>query len=121
MAYNDPQSITVGGTATSLPRVLTGTTVGKFISSDAAKELTIDPRGTSRRRRNVARLYTKRSIADPSGTGLQIQVGSMVSITIDRPLTGVTDAQIEAELVELITWATASSNQNLKKLVVGEN
>jgi len=121
MAYTDPQTVTVDGTAHTLPRVLTGTTVGKFVSADAARELTIDPRGTAKRRRNVGRFYTKRTALDPLGSGLSTQVQSMVSITIDRPLSGVSDADIEKDILGLIAWLTASTNANLKKLVAGEN
>lgn len=121
MAYNDPQAVTIGGTAISLPRVLTGTTLGRFISADAANELTIDPRGTAKRRRNVARLYSKRNAVDPQVPSVTVPVQSMVSITIDRPNAGVADADIEKDLLGLIAWLTANTNANLKKLVVGEN
>jgi hypothetical protein len=121
MAYNDPQSITVDGTTSNLPRVITGTPVGRFVSADAALELTVDPRGTAKRRRNVVRAYTKRSVLDPVVAGVSTQVQSMVSVTIDRPSSGVTDAQIEKDLLGLIAWLTAATNTNLKKLVAGEN
>jgi hypothetical protein len=49
------------------------------------------------------------------------KVQSMVSITIDRPQVGVTDAEIEKDLLALIGWLTANTNANLKKLVAGEN
>jgi hypothetical protein len=45
----------------------------------------------------------------------------MVSKTFDRPITGITDADIEAAEVALNTWETASSNANLNKLAAGEN
>jgi hypothetical protein len=45
----------------------------------------------------------------------------MFSLTSDRPLTGVTDAQVEALATAAFTWSTASSNSNLKKLIAGEN
>jgi len=121
MAYTDPQAITVDGTAYTLPRVITGTTVGRFVSADAVRELTIDPRGTAKRRRNVSRFFTKRNVADPLVTGVSTQVQSMVSITIDRPLTGVTDAEIEKDILGHIAWLTANTNANLKKLIAGEN
>jgi hypothetical protein len=121
MAYTDPQAITVDAVPYSLPRVLTGTTVGRFVSADATRELTIDPRGSAKRRRNVARFYTKRNAVDPLGSGLSIPVQSMVSITIDRPTSGVTDADVEKDLLGVIAWLTASTNANLKKLVAGEN
>lgn len=118
MAYNDPQSVTISGTAISLPRILTGTTLGKFTSADAKTELTIDPRGTAKRRRNVGRLFSKKDITVGS---IIVTDQAMVSLTIDRPITGFTDADIEALASGYISWLTASSNANLKKLIVGEN
>lgn len=120
MAYTDPQTLTIATVATTFPRVLTGTTVGSFITADAKGELTIDPRGTAKRRRNVARLYVKKNVTDPL-TGLVTVQGYMVSKTFDRPITGITDADIEAAEVALNTWETASTNANLKKLAAGEN
>jgi hypothetical protein len=120
VAFNDPQSVTVSGTAVPLPRILTGTSVGSFKASDANTELTLDPRGTAKRRRNVGRLYAKKNVTDPY-TGLVSSQGYMVSITVDRPLTGITDADAEALATALFTWATASTNSNLKKLIAGEN
>jgi len=121
MAFTDPQSITVNSVATSLPRVITGTTVGNFVSADAAKVLTLDPRSTSNRKRNVARLNTQRVVTDPLVSTLNTRVSSMVSLTADRPLTGVTDAQIVEEFKELFAWATANSYANLLKFAAGEN
>lgn len=120
MAFTDPQSVTISGTPVSLPRILTGTAVGNFRSADGNTELTLDPRGTAKRRRNVARLYVKKNVTDPI-TGLVSVQGYMISITVDRPLTGITDADAEALATALFTWATASTNSNLKKLIAGEN
>lgn len=121
MAFTDPQSITVDGTANSLPRILTGTSTGRFLSPDARIELTVDPRGSKSRRRNVARVYTRRSVADPVVPTAQVTVQSMVSLTIDRPLTGTTDADIEKDAAALVKWLTDGTNANLKKLIAGEN
>ncbi len=120
MAFTDPQTLTIATVATTFPRILTGTTVGSFITNDTKVELTIDPRGTAKRRRNVARLYLKKSVTDP-GTGLVSEVGYMVSVTIDRPLTGVTDTEAIDALTSLNTWGSASTNANFKKLAAGEN
>lgn len=121
MAFSDPTSLTNDGTAVSLPRVLTGSTLGRFVAADAAHELTVDPRSTASRRRNVGRYYRRRTITDPVVPTLMTKVQSMVSITIDRPQVGVTDAEIEKDLLALIGWLTANTNANLKKLVAGEN
>jgi hypothetical protein len=120
VAFTDPQSITISGVTTPLVRILTGTTVGTFRSADGSNELTLDPRGTGKRRRNVARLYVKKNVTDPL-TGLITVQGYMVSRTFDRPLSGITDADITAASTALNTWETASSNANLNKLAAGEN
>lgn len=121
MAFTDPQSVTVNAVPYSLPRVLTGTTVGKFVSADAIREITVDPRGTAKRRRNVVRFYTKRNVLDPLGSGLSTTVQSMVSVTIDRPLSGVTDVEIGQDLDGIIKWLTDASKANQNKLIAGEN
>ena len=121
MAFSDPQSVTVSTVAYPLPRVNTGTTVGRFVSADAVRELTIDPRGSAKRRRNVGRFFTKRTVLDPLGSGLSTVVQSMVSITIDRPNSGVTDAEVLADLLGAIKWLTDTSNANAQKLIAGEN
>lgn len=121
MAYADPQSVTVNAVASSLPRVVTGTTVGKFVSADALKELTVDPRGTAKRRRNVVRFYTKRLVVDPLGSGLSTYEQSMVSITIDRPNSGITDVEIGYDIDALVKWLTDNTKANQLKLIGGEN
>ncbi len=121
MAYTDPQSVTVNAVPYSLPRVITGTTVGRFVSADAVREVTVDPRGTAKRRRNVVRFYTKRNVLDPLGSGLSTTVQSMVSVTIDRPNSGVTDVEIGQDLDGLVKWLTDASKANQLKLIAGEN
>ncbi len=120
MAFIDPQSITIGAVTTPLPRLITGTTVGRFVSADANTDLTIDPRGTAKRRRNVSRLYVKVPVVSAT-TGLTSIESFMVSVTVDRPLAGVTDQQIIDAYKGQANWLTASTDTNLKKLVAGEN
>jgi hypothetical protein len=120
VAFSDPQTITINAIANSLLRIFSGTSVGSFKTADGNLELTLDPRGTARRRRNVARTYQKKSYTDPS-TGFVSLQGTMVSLTIDRPLAGFTDAEVELLASGFITWLTASTNANLKKVIAGEN
>lgn len=120
MAFTDPQSATIDSSAVSLPRLLTGTVVGRFVSNDGNLELVVDPRGTAKRRRSSAKLYIRKPIEDPV-TGLTRLEQHMVSITTDRPLTGITDQDAIDAFTALFGWATAGTNANLKKLVGGEN
>jgi hypothetical protein len=120
MAYSDPQSATVATVVTSLPRINSGSVVGKFISADNSIELDVDPRGTAKRRRSSAKLYVRPVVTDPI-TGLARQEQFMVSVTIDRPTSGVTDAVALDALKALVGWGTASTDSNFKKLIAGEN
>lgn len=114
MAYADPQTIN----SIALNRVYSGSALGDFVSADSTTELTVDPRGTARRRRNVGRYYKRFPVVVD---GVTTQEQAMVSFTIDRPRGAVTDAEVEAMADALIAWLNASSKAALKKLIGGEN
>jgi len=120
VAFTDPQSVTVNAVARSLPRFLSGTTVGTFVSADGITKLTIDPNGTKSRRSNKAAIRENVNITDPV-TGLTKVDSHSFTIIANRPLTGVSDAVSEQLASAFITWLTANSNANLKKLLAGEN
>lgn len=121
MAYSDPQSVTINSIAIPLPRTLTGTTVGQFVSADRNTTLTVDPRSTAKRRRNTVRLNQQKVTADPLVSTTNVRVGDMVSFTIDRPFEGYSDAEVLLQASGLIAWLTAGTNANLKSLIAGEN
>jgi hypothetical protein len=120
MAFTDPQTVTVNAVARPLPRFLTGSTVGTFTSADGITKLTIDPNGTKSRRSNKASLRENVSIVD-AGTGLTRTESHSFTIISNRPLAGVSDAVAEQLATGAITWLTANSNANLKKILAGEN
>lgn len=120
MAFNDPQSITIDGATSSLPRFLTGTTVGQFTSSDASIVLSVEPAATKQRRSSKASVRKAISVTDPV-TGLTRNETHSITIISNRPLTGVSDADAEKLAAGFISWLTASTNANLKKLLAGEN
>lgn len=120
MAFNDPQTLTIDAVASTLPRLVTGTVLGKFTSPDGLIELSIDPRGTTKRNRRKVALYIRKTVTD-SVTGLTRQEQHMVSVTSDRPLSGISDDDVVKAFTALSGWLTASTNANLKKLVGGEN
>lgn len=121
MAFADPQSITISGTAIPMGRVFTGSAKGKFVSADGKTRVELDPTGTKTRNRKAARLYQEKVTSDPLVTTTNVRVGDMISFIIDRPLEGYSDAEVEAQVVGFITYLTAGSNANLKKLIAGEN
>jgi H+/gluconate symporter-like permease len=120
MAFTDPQSITVNAVARSLLRILTGSAVGTFFTADGVTTFTIDPSGTKARRIAKASIRENVNVTDPV-TGLVSVQNHSFTIISNRPKTGISDALAEQLAAGLITWATASTNANLKKLLAGEN
>lgn len=121
MAFADPQSITVDGTATSLNRVFTGKPEGQFLSVDGAYKIEIVPSNSKSRISRTARLYNTKTTADPLVGSTNVRVGDMVSLTINRPLDGYSDDEILKQVTGFVAWLQAGTNANLKKLIAGEN
>lgn len=120
MAFTDPQSITIDGVTTSLPRVLTGTNKGEFTSADSAIQIEVQP-SNGKTKVRVARLRVSKVTSDPLVTTTNVRVSDLVSLTVIRPLDGFSDAEIEKQIAGFFAWFTASTNANLKKFIVGEN
>jgi hypothetical protein len=120
MAFTDPQSVTVNAVARSLPRILTGTNVGNFVTADGITTLTVDPSSTKARRISKASIRENVNVTD-AVTGLISVQNHSFTIINNRPKTGISDTVAEQLAAGLITWLTASSNANLKKLLAGEN
>lgn len=117
----DPQSITIGsGSAVTLPRILTGSDLGRFLSADANLKLEVQTtRGA--RTRTVARLVQQKVVADPLVGTVNVRVGDTVALTINRPASGFSDEEILAQVKGFISWLTAGTDANLKKVIAGEN
>lgn len=120
MALSDPQSVTVNAVARSLPRILTGTPIGTFVTADGVTTLTVDPSGTKARKISKAAIRENVNVTD-AVTGLVSVQNHSFTIIANRPKTGISDTVAEQLASGLIAWATAGSNANLKKLLAGEN
>lgn len=122
MAFSDPQSITIDGTTHSLPRILTGTSLGKFVSADASKQVELLPTAGKGRRNLISRLRFSKVVADPLVTTTNVRVGGICVFSVNVPTDGsYTDDDILKEAVGFIAWLTAGTNANLKRLIAGEN
>lgn len=120
MAFSDPQTITIDSVAITLPRINTGTAEGHFISADGNTRLELAPKNGNRRT-SVCRLYQNKLIADPLIGTVNVRVGDMWSLTLNRPKDGYSDTEALNQLTALIAWLTASTNANAKKFIAGEN
>jgi len=122
VALSDPQSITIGTTpgAVSLPRVNTGSNVGKFSNFDAKATLSVQTNYGKRTRRE-ARIDFSKIVTDPLISTTNVLVGGTVRLNIDVPPSGFSAAEQKDLAVALLTWLTASTNANLIKVIAGEN
>lgn len=117
MAFNDPQSVTIDGTAVPLPR--TGLTLdqGDFRSADGNTELTIS-HNRGRRNRHLVKVQVSSIVSDPLVPANMIPVSYSAHLVIDGPVQGVTNDQLQKLASGLVAWATAP---NLLKLVAAES
>lgn len=123
MSYADPQTITfpTAGAAT-LPRVGSGINTGAFLSTTGNTRLEISHQVTSRNRvRSTARMTSKKISADPLVTGQNLEHRTTVYLVVDRPLTGLTPAELKDITDGFATWMTASTAANMVKLHGQEN
>lgn len=115
----DPQTITIDGSAITLPRVLTGTSEGLFEAG--LSTVSVQTTAKNARIRTVARLAQSKVTADPLVSTTNIMVNDSIALTINRPATGYSDDDVLKQVSGFITWLTAGTNANLKKIIAGEN
>lgn len=109
--FADPQSVTLSGTATSLPRVSSGELSGKFRSSDGAVQLVIS-HTANKRERNMGRIDRNIVGADPLDTTKQRNYSAAAYLVLDVPLNSVGfDAAAKQALVTaLVDWFKVAGN-----------
>lgn len=117
MAFADPQSVSIDGTAVSLPRTGMALDAGAFSSTDRTVNLLVRHSAGRRARHNVV-LKQDKVVADPLVPSQNRPVSYQASFTVDLPTSGVSAADIKALAVALATWATAA---NIEKLISGES
>ncbi len=122
MAFADPQSVTIGTTpgAVSLPRLNSGSDVGKFSNYDSKVALELSTT-YGKRNRHIARLNYSKVVTDPLVATTNVLVGGTVTLTIDVPPSGFTAAEQKDLAKALIGHLTATSDAALIKLIAGEN
>lgn len=121
MALSDPQSVTIGGTATSLPRTEQNGGSAVYSKDDGTVVLKINhSKGKTRTRRSV-RLDLTKVVADPYASGISRPVGMSAFVNVDVPNLGLTLAEQKDLVTALVTALTASSGALLTKILGGEN
>jgi len=108
MALADPQSVTISGTAIALPRVLTGTTEGKFVSADGLTTVYVDPTQNSRSKRQSLRIHQKKVNTDPLVSTTNVVKGITITLNVSREHDGYSDADAKKVLIGFLTWAQSA-------------
>lgn len=114
---SDPQTLTIGGSAASLPRTTNGATQNSYTSPDGIWMFTVKQNQTAKRFRREVRLSETKVAADPI-SAVNASVGLSAYIVVDEPRNGVfTDAEILSVVVALKDWLTTA---NINKVLAGE-
>ena len=120
MAYTDPQSVTISGSAISLPRVSTGRNESEYQSADGLVKLTASST-YGRRTRRVLRLDHAKITPDPYIPTQNAKVSMSNYIVFDVPVAGYTNTEALAVYTGFKTAFTASTDALIVKLLGGES
>jgi len=120
MSLSDPNTITISGTTTSLPRTSVEEDKSKYTSADGLIVLTAS-HDYGKRIRRMIRLDTSKLTSDPFKPSENVKVGMAVYTVFDLPPAGYTNAEALAAWVGYNTNLTATSNAVITKLLGGES
>jgi len=119
LMLTEPQSVTISGTANSLPRTSSGVNSGVFNTADGTVALKVVNLYGKRNRRTV-RLEHSKIAADPL-TSANTKYSMTAYVVIDTPTVGYTVAEAQAVVAGLSKWLTDTSGSNVTKVLGGEN
>lgn len=120
MAFSDPQSVTISGTAISLPRVSTGIGTSSYLSADGLVQLSAQS-AYGRRTRRVLRLDHSKITADPFIPAQNQKVSMSTYMVFDLPVAGYTNAEVKAVYDGFKALYTAGTDGLIVKLLGGES
>jgi hypothetical protein len=117
----DPQSVTIGGTAISLPRTGVGDGTANYTKDDGNVALKVSHRKVRGRVQTLIRLDQVKVAADPLLAGVNREAKAATWLVIDRPTVGFTITE-QADLVKGLNNAlSASTFALLTRLLAGES
>jgi hypothetical protein len=115
----DPQSVTVGGTAISLPKTGSDRGSADYSSADGNSQMRVAQTVNSSTRRTTISLKTNKIAADPV-SAVNSRKSSIWTISNTAPLDGFTITELRDQLIGLANALTASSGALLTKILGGE-
>lgn len=121
MSYADPQSVTISGSANSLPRIGSGVSGGTFQKEDGTVVLEVSHAKQGSKSRHTAGLRHNKTATDPFVAGNSIAVGMRCYLVVETPPQGYTVAEAKAVVDGFVAWLSASTGANVTRLLGGEN
>lgn len=120
MAFSDPQSVTISGVTTSLPRVSTQGDETTYQSADGLIQM-LASHDSGKRNRHLLRLNHSKLTADPFLPAENVKVSMSNYIVFDVPIVGYTLAEQLAVYTGFKTQFTAVTDTLISKLLAGES
>jgi hypothetical protein len=120
MSFADPQSVTISGTAISLPRIIVGEDISEYSSGDGLTQLTASHKYGKRTRR-MLRLDTSKMTSDPFRPAENVKVSMSCYMVFDLPPAGYTATEALAVYTGFKNQYTASTDLLISKLLGGES
>lgn len=115
----DPQAVTVGGTAISLPRTGSDKSSSDYTSADGLSQMRVGQTVNASTKQTTISLKTNKIAADPI-TAVNSRKSDLWTITNTAPLDGFTVTEIRDQLIGLANALTASSGALITKILGGE-
>nr|QDH87856.1 MAG: hypothetical protein H2RhizoLitter49830_000002 [Leviviridae sp.] len=120
MSLADPQTVTISGTTTSLPRTSVDKDESEYTSSDGLIKL-LASHAYGKRTRRLIRIDHAKMAADVFKPTENVKVGMAVYTVFDLPPAGYTGAEALAVWTGFNTQLTATSNAVVTKILGGES
>lgn len=120
MAFSDPQSITISGTANSLPRTGSGSASGTFVKDDGTVKLSVS-HTYGKRTRRLIRVDHRKIAPDPLQPATNVPYTASVYMVVDAPSAGYSNAELKAIVDGFTAYLTASTGARVTQLLGGES
>lgn len=122
MSMADPQTITISGVTTPLPRTETSGDDTVYLSGDGTVKLSINHSETKgQRKRHLVRLDLSKVAPDTFKPDENVERTMAIYLVCDMPKAGYTNAEALAAWVGFRTQLAASSDVLVSKLLAGES
>jgi hypothetical protein len=122
MALADPQTVTISGTTTPLPRTSVEGNESTYTSGDGLIKLTVSHSDSGKRDRGVIRIDHAKLAPDPFQSGQNVKTGCAIYTVVDVPSAGYyTDAEVLAIWQGFNAQLVAASNAVFTKFLGGES